>query len=440
MKSLLTKEKGRRPYPIGGVRRDKMSTENTHGATLKFSAVQAGYWMSFCICINYAAVFLQSLGYSNAQLGTILALGNILGVLLGIGLAAWIDRSPRLRADSVIPIQLAVQAAILLPLIGMRSRSTAATVLYILYIAVSSPVNNMNLKVCVDLEYSGQNVNYAFSRGIGSFAYVIASMLLGVIVNATSTAALPIAALLITILQLAANRAVQRQLQKEGPKQDIIIRTASVPGLSLGKFLKAHGKFCLVLLGTLLLFYSHNAYSNFMINVVRNVGGNTATMGYLNAFIAALEIPVMLLFNRIFRRIRRWKILLVSFLGFVFKAFAVAYANSIGTLFLANLLQMVSFAIYSAAIVDYVNEVIPYEDSAKGQSLAFAMTTGGSVLSSFIAGSMYDHCTVFTTLLVAALITVPGAVFSIMGLERKTPAEAEPCGSGEKIYDVKIED
>lgn len=101
---------------------------------------------------------------------------------------------------------------------------------------------------------------------------------------------------------------------------------------------------------------------------------------------------------------------------------------------------MVSFAIYSAAIVDYVNEVIPYEDSAKGQSLAFAMTTGGSVLSSFIAGSMYDHCTVFTTLLVAALITVPGAVFSIMGLERKTPAEAEPCGSGEKIYDVKIED
>jgi PPP family 3-phenylpropionic acid transporter len=418
----------------------EMSTENGHGATLKFSAVQAGYWMSFCICINYAAVFLQSLGYSNAQLGTILAVGNIGGVLLGIVLASLVDRNAHLHAGNVIPAQLAVQAAVLLPLLFLRSKSSIVSILYILYIAFSSPVNNMNLKVCVDLEYSGQNVNYAFSRGIGSFAYVLASMLLGEIVNATSTVVIPGTALIVTALQFLANRSVQRQLKKEGPKQDVIIRTASTPGLSLREFLRAHGRFCLVLLGTLLLFYSHNAYSNFMINVVRNVGGNTATMGYLNAFIAALEIPIMLLFNRIFRKVRRWKILVVSFLGFVLKAFAVAFADSISTLFLANLLQIVSFAIYSAAIVDYVNEVIPYEDSAKGQSLAFAMTTGGSVLSSFIAGSMYDNCTVFTTLLVAALVTIPGAALSILGLERKTSREDSGTDGGEKAYKTKIED
>lgn len=31
-----------------------------------FSFVQVGFWMSFCISVSFAAVYLQALGYSNA--------------------------------------------------------------------------------------------------------------------------------------------------------------------------------------------------------------------------------------------------------------------------------------------------------------------------------------------------------------------------------------
>ena len=31
-----------------------------------FSLVQAGFWMSFCVSVSFAAVYLQALGYSNA--------------------------------------------------------------------------------------------------------------------------------------------------------------------------------------------------------------------------------------------------------------------------------------------------------------------------------------------------------------------------------------
>ncbi len=56
-----------------------------------FSFVQAGFWMSFCISISFAAVYLQALNYSNGALGLIVALGNVMGIIVSVTLSSWID-------------------------------------------------------------------------------------------------------------------------------------------------------------------------------------------------------------------------------------------------------------------------------------------------------------------------------------------------------------
>lgn len=63
-----------------------------------FSLVQAGFWMSFCISVSFASVYLQSIGCSNSILGLILALGNLSGVILALALADWIDRDMKISA------------------------------------------------------------------------------------------------------------------------------------------------------------------------------------------------------------------------------------------------------------------------------------------------------------------------------------------------------
>ena len=94
-------------------------------------------------------------------------------------------------------------------------------------------------------------------------------------------------------------------------------------------------------------------------------------------------------------------------------------AATVPLLFAALLLQAPSFALYTAAIVDYVGETVPFEDSAKAQRLAFSMTTLGAVLASVAAGRLYDALPVPTVLWIACAITACGVTLAILGTQNQ---------------------
>ena len=65
----------------------------------------------------------------------------------------------------------------------------------------------------------------------------------------------------------------------------------------------------------------------------------------------------------------------------------------------------------------YVTLVVPYDDAAKGQSLAFSMTTLGGVLASLISGRLLDVLSVPATAWIAAAVSAVGALLACRGLE-----------------------
>ena len=81
--------------------------------TAPYALIQGSFWMSFCTAVSFASVYLLGLHYTNSQLGLILAAGNLLGALLGPELSAWVDRSDRVSALSLIPPVLTLQAVML---------------------------------------------------------------------------------------------------------------------------------------------------------------------------------------------------------------------------------------------------------------------------------------------------------------------------------------
>ena len=60
-------------------------------ANIEYALVQGFYWMGFCVSVSFAAVFLQNKGYSNSQLGLVMAAGNVFGFLLSPFLASVVD-------------------------------------------------------------------------------------------------------------------------------------------------------------------------------------------------------------------------------------------------------------------------------------------------------------------------------------------------------------
>lgn len=382
--------------------------------TVLYALVQASFWMSFCVAVSFAAVYLQGLGYDNTHLGVILAAGNLLGAILGPGFSTWIDRSTHATASRLIPPLLAVQAAALALLLLLPRRGVLTALSYVLYVAFSLSVNSLNLKLYVDFSHRGLPINYGVARGMGSLAYVLLSMALGVLAERTSIAALPIVGLALCALQTAAHVLLCRRLPRgaAGPAEER-------RGASLLAFLRKNRRFSILLLGTALLFFAHNSICNFLINITRQVGGDTEDMGYINSFMAAMEIPVMLLFSRFLGKRSTGGLLRLAFCCFVLKTAAVAAAPSIPALYAAFLLQAPSFALYTAAIVPYTEQAVGYEDSAKAQSLAFSMTTLGSVLASAVSGWMLDRLSVPQTLWIACLVCAIGAGLACFGVQRK---------------------
>ena len=157
---------------------------------------------------------------------------------------------------------------------------------------------------------------------------------------------------------------------------------------------------------------------------IRALGGDTAIMGYVAAFTAITEVPVMMFASRLPKRWQTVQYIRLSFIFFVIKILAYALAPSIPLFFAARILQAPSYALYTVLIVGYADSQVARKDSAKAQSLAFSMTTVGSVLASLIGGAMFDTVGVKTTMLIASAIAAAGALIALLGTRTKKPSES----------------
>ena len=387
--------------------------------TVYFSFHQITFWMSFCILVGYAAVYLSGLGYSNSALGLLLAIGSTCGFLLGTALSSLIDRGGKYSASAVAWPVLILQGILFLVLYLSPYCSTLTAVCFPAAHALLLSVNTVNLKIGSDLVHYKASVNYGVTRCLGAAAYLVLTALMGTLIAKLGIRIIPVLGVFVTLLQLAANAVTAAALAKLSSRaQETKSETSAPSGKPLGVFLRQNPKYTLVLIGTALIFYAHNACSTFLINIVEYAGGDTVTLGYLTAFMAAVEMPMMLLYSVFSRKKSCAWLLGASFIFFALKSVLFSIAKTIPMLYVAMAMQGPSFGLYSAAIVAYASLVIPYEDSAKGQSLAFSMTTVGGIFASFISGRLFDTLTVPATLWISVAVCVVGILLAFLGLEK----------------------
>ena len=392
--------------------------------TFHYMIITGGFWMAFCVVTAYAAVYLQGVGCNNAELGLILALGNVGGALLSPVLGAMIDRNRSLRHAAVVNVLLAFQVLMLILLRIHPRHDLLTAACYVLYMAAMMPVNAVNLDLCVRLERAKAPLNFGLARSMGSFSFVILSTLLGIVTAQWGHLSLPFAGLAVVALQFAGNRLIDRDLRNAEALVPPEESDAAEKSSSLPVFIRENKMFCLMLFGTIIVFIAHNMDGNFLINEIRALGGDTAIMGYVAAFTAITEVPVMMFASRLPKRWQTVQYIRLSFIFFVIKILAYALAPSIPLFFAARILQAPSYALYTVLIVGYADSQVARKDSAKAQSLAFSMTTVGSVIASLIGGAMFDTVGVKTTMLIASAIAAAGALIALLGTRTKKPSES----------------
>lgn len=93
-------------------------------------------------------------------------------------------------------------------------------------------------------------------------------------------------------------------------------------------------------------------------------------------------------------------------------------ANSVTVIFMAQFLQLFSFALFMPAMVHFIDEIMSKGEAVKGQSLYVMMTTITTIIGSLVGGVIIDYMGVDMLTLVSTIVTAIGAVIMFVTVEK----------------------
>ena len=389
--------------------------DNTKQLNIEYFSLQSLFWMTYCMVVGFSVTYLLSCGYSNSEAGYILASANICALILQPFLADLADHSKKINAMTILLVSIAIIFVCSIGLFFISIRSAVLTLIYVVMITLANAVIAFLTSVQFLMDTSKSKINFGLCRAGGSLCFAILSALMGMMIERIGMKSIPTVLFIITLFIVVLCMYITRH--RINDKQTTGSTLEKRKSSSLFIFFRENPKFMILSVAMLFIYYAHAFITNFTISIVRNVGGNHREMGYLIAFMALMELPGMIGFKEISRRFKVSSLLLFSMIVFSVKAIIVWLSPSLITLTFGFALQVVSFALYIPASVQYANIIIDEKDTVKAQMMFNFMQAGGAVFSSIIGGWLIDFSGISHALLVGAILSCIGTMIAFMGIQ-----------------------
>ena len=389
--------------------------DNTKKLNIEYFSLQSLFWMTYCMVVGFSVTYLLSCGYSNSEAGYILASANICALILQPFFADLADRSKKINAMTIFLVSIEIIFVCSIGLFFIGVRSLILTLIYVVMITLANAVISFLTSIQFLMDTSKSKINFGLCRAGGSLCFAILSALMGITVERIGMKSIPLALFIIALLIIGLCIFITRHSINSNIKA--VLTLEKKRSSSLFVFFKENPRFMILSIAMLFIYYAHAFITNFTISIVRNVGGDNREMGYLIAFMALMELPGMIGFKEISRRFKVSSLLLFSMIMFSIKAIIVWLSPSLMTLTFGFALQVVSFAIYIPASVQYANIIIDEKDTVKAQMMFNLMQTGGAVFSSIIGGWLIDFSGISHALLVGAILSCIGTMIAFAGIQ-----------------------
>ena len=389
--------------------------DNTKQLNIEYFSLQSLFWMTYCMVVGFSVTYLLSCGYTNSEAGYILASANICALILQPFFADLADRSKKINAMTIFLVSIEIIFVCSIGLFFISVRSLMLTLIYVVMITLANAVIAFLTSIQFLMDTSKSKINFGLCRAGGSLCFAILSALMGIMIERIGMKSIPLALFIITILIIGLCIFITRHSINGNIKA--VLTLEKKRSSSLFVFFKENLRFMILSIAMLFIYYAHAFITNFTISIVRNVGGDNREMGYLIAFMALMELPGMIGFKEISRRFKVSSLLLFSMIMFSIKAIIVWLSPSLMTLTFGFALQVVSFALYIPASVQYANIIIDEKDTVKAQMMFNLMQAGGAVFSSIIGGWLIDFSGISHALLVGAILSCIGTIIAFAGIQ-----------------------
>lgn len=351
-----------------------------------YIAMQLGFWAMFAAVCGYQAALLLARGFSNTDVGAVIAVRCLAGIFCQPLLGGFADRHPQVPLKLIVTASLGLSfaAGLLFLAVPMGLPGTLAVFAVVGGFEVSAyPLMD---SMAVQYINAGVPIRYSLGRGLGSMSYAVTCVLLGLQVGRLGvestlvTHAVLVAVEMLLVISYPAFRA------QPAPAGEARAKPQSV--LSL---LRSRPRFTCMLAGILFGLTGFLPMSNFLVNVVVSRGGDDAGLGLVLFVMAGFELPAAFVFQRLMRRMGSARLLVMSMAFVAVKGAALLLSFNYAAVLLCQPLQMLGYGLFTPASVFFVNESVPPADRVRGQSLMMVASNGlGGVLGSFVAGRALD--------------------------------------------------
>ncbi len=377
------------------------------------------YWSACSIIHGFATKILLERGFASGSIGILLACCYLCAALLQPVIASRMDKSKRFSLTQLVMILGALNAVSLVGLVfGESSRVLTAAMLFLNFamIYMLQPVTNA---IAMVYRQSGQRLNFGVARGLGSLAYATTSALAGKILDLWPGNPVLYFTLAPVVAMLIFARILDRRFMSIAQQDSIVQpRESAAESKSVFGFIAENRRFGIVLIGIALLCTFHNMVETYLVMIMEELGGTTSDTGVALGIAALLELPPLLMINRLRRRFSSSRLMQMAAVGFTLKAICICISTCVLQIELSMLLQAIGYALYIASSVYYVSEIIPAADQLKGQALVTASFTIGGVTGSLLGGVLIEKMGVGSMLIVGLAISAIGTLVVLTNIQR----------------------
>ena len=400
-----------------------MSSSSTQSSNLtpRYSCIQFFFWMDFVILANFASVFLLNTGFTNTQIGIVIAMAGVVSAILQPTVASYADKntSPSLKKICIFIalIALALSAFLLFYTGSLLCTGIFYGSCFVLMQLLTPMINSLGMETL----NQGKKLNFGIARGMGSLSAAVIASTLGILVDRFGAKAIPVSLSIgllffLFFLWIFPFRKIPKEHQQN------LEAAEKAPGSGALYFFRKYKKFTIVLLGSILVYVSHVLINSFAYQVIEAKGGTSTDMGIAMAIAAVMELPTMFLFGYMQKKIRCDIWFRICGIFFALKTLFSLLAPNMTVFYIIQVFQIFAWALISVSSVHYVNFIMEPQDVIKGQAY-FTMTyTIGTVLGALLGGWLIDLAGVSAMLIFGTVAASIGALLMLFATENPEKA------------------
>ncbi|NDI34152.1 MFS transporter [Chengkuizengella sediminis] len=348
------------------------------------------FYMSMGIIIPYLPLYFEAVGYSKIQIGTLLGIGPMAGIVSNILWGVISDRFQTVK--KVLAIILFGQLVMLFWL-WQVDQFTITLIVILFFFFFQNPVISLTDSLTL-LTIKGTKSSYAGIRVWGSLGFSLSALVMGWILSRSGMDK--------TIFLLIITTSVTFFLVFGLKDRKGSVKKMEFSGIF--KVLQSKELLWFLLL-VFVISISHRTNDHFISLYLIELGADEKWIGWSPTIAALSEIPVFLLLSKYGHRYKELPLLALAGLAYALRYVLTAFLDNPYMIIAVQALHSVSFGIFLITAIRYLSGLIPDEYRSTGLALFTVIWAGAAGMSSgMLGGWIYNQYSGETLYYAAALL------------------------------------